>query len=44
MWSYFIEGVNMNEFSSPNYHGDATCNNALAIRDAKSTVAGYRNN
>ena len=44
MWSYFIEGVNMNEFSSPNYHGDATHDNALAIKDAKSTVAGYRYN
>lgn len=43
MWSDFIEAYNVYEYSSIDYHGEATRNNALAIRNAKSTVATYRN-
>ena len=41
MWSYFFEHLNCYEFSSDNYHGDATHDNARAIREAKAQVAGY---
>jgi len=41
---YYGTNFNLWEYSSPNYHGDATHDNALAIKDAKSTVAGYRYN
>ncbi|MEA2034711.1 MAG: M12 family metallo-peptidase [Euryarchaeota archaeon] len=41
VWSYFLEHLNCYEFSSDNYHGDATHDNARAIREAKAWVAGY---
>ncbi len=41
MWSYFFEHLNCYEFSSDDYHGDATHDNARAIREAKAWVAGY---
>jgi hypothetical protein len=41
MWSYYVEYVNSYEFSSDNYNGDATHDNARAIREAKAGVAGY---
>jgi hypothetical protein len=41
MWSYYVEYVNSYEFSSDNYNGDATHDNARAIREAKAWVAGY---
>jgi len=43
MYSYFSEYINVNEFSSDNYHGDSTHDNALSISNAKATVATYRN-
>jgi hypothetical protein len=43
MYSYFTEGMSVNEFSSDNYHGDTTHDNALSIDNAKNTVATYRN-
>ncbi|MDN7024768.1 hypothetical protein FGU65_07695 [Methanoculleus sp. FWC-SCC1] len=41
MWSYYFEHLNCYEFSSDDYHGDATHDNARAIREAKAWVAGY---
>ena len=41
MWSYFFEHLNCYEFSSDDYHGDATHDNARAIREAKAWVASY---
>jgi hypothetical protein len=42
MYSYFSEYINVNEFSSDNYHGDSTHDNALSISNAKGTVATYK--
>jgi hypothetical protein len=41
MWSYYFTHLHCSEFSSDDYHGDATHDNARAIREAKAQVAGY---
>ncbi|WP_220682220.1 M12 family metallo-peptidase [Methanofollis formosanus] len=41
MWSNFVEGANTYEFSSDNYHGDATHDNAKSIQAAKLEVKDY---
>jgi len=42
MWSgYSLTGTDEYEFSSDNYHGDSTHDNARRIRETKATVAGY---
>ncbi|QYZ78169.1 hypothetical protein E2N92_01340 [Methanofollis formosanus] len=41
MWSYFFEHQSSPAFSSDDYQGDATHDNARAIRKAKLNVSQY---